>query len=112
MLRKEYIVNNPRQQGTEDTSYPMPTENMIPLAGTGGFHRAEGSQQDISNSQSTATVGVLQPQIVPVECTTNKPSTNPASIQKREALEVLFWKCLKGSQSASGGKKERACYEL
>ena len=44
MLRKEYIVNNPRRQGPEDTSYPMPTENMIPLTGTGGFHCAEGFQ--------------------------------------------------------------------
>ncbi|KAK5648372.1 hypothetical protein RI129_003264 [Pyrocoelia pectoralis] len=43
MLRDEYMLNNPRKRHElEDTSFPQPTENMIPLAGSGGFTRGEG----------------------------------------------------------------------
>ncbi|KAG5888566.1 hypothetical protein JTB14_029863 [Gonioctena quinquepunctata] len=48
----------------------------------GAISTIASPQQDISNSQSTATVEVLLPrdsQIVSVECTTDKPSTSKSS---------------------------------
>lgn len=44
MLRDEYVANNPKKQNSnfEEEFFPLPTENMIPLRGTGGFARAEG----------------------------------------------------------------------
>lgn len=44
MLRNEYIANNPKRINIEEQNLLLPTENLIPLKGTGGFACAEGFQ--------------------------------------------------------------------
>lgn len=45
MLRNEYLHNNPsKHHKLEDMSFPLPTQNMIPLRGTGGFACTESFQ--------------------------------------------------------------------
>lgn len=41
MLRDEFIANNPQSKQLQQVD-EVPTNNMIPLAGTGGFAKSEG----------------------------------------------------------------------
>lgn len=44
MLRDEYISKNPSQLVISQNVEDFPTQNMIPLAGTGGFAKSDGFQ--------------------------------------------------------------------
>lgn len=44
MLRNEYISKNPSQLVVSQNVEDFPTQNMIPLAGTGGFAKSDGFQ--------------------------------------------------------------------
>lgn len=58
LLRNEYLSENPFRADITQNLEDFPTENLIPLAGTGGFTESEGFQvrSRLITSVSTVTI--------------------------------------------------------